>query len=75
MKKFDDNIRDTVKDFKFFLDHIEKLARPLSKEQRRHLNTVLMVQLQMLVALKNASNLGKVTFSAIEDLFFKKKKK
>ncbi len=53
-------IKQTIKDFKFFLSELEKLSKPLSKEQKDSLNTILKSQLTLLVMLKKASNLGAI---------------
>jgi hypothetical protein len=59
-------LKTTIKDFKKYLDHIEILAKPISKEQKKSLDNILKVMLTLLVSLKKSSNLGSVTWDAIE---------
>lgn len=50
---------DTIKDFKTYLDHIDKLSKTLSKEKRKKLENILEVILTLLICMKKSSNLGK----------------
>lgn len=50
----------TIADYKTYLDILEKLAKPLSSEQKEQLNTILTSQLSLLIALKQDSGLGRV---------------
>ncbi len=52
-----------IKDFKLYLDHIDKLSKTLPKNKRADLENILKVQLTLLVSLKKSSGLGKVKFS------------
>lgn len=51
-------INKTIKDYKDYLDVIAILAKPLDDEQKEQLNTILEVQLSLLIALKRDSSLG-----------------
>ena len=51
-----------IKDFKDYLDIIDKLAKKLPAEQKRKLNTILSVMLTFLVSFKRDSKLGSITF-------------
>lgn len=53
----------TIKDFKLYLDHVEKLSKTLPKDKRAELENILRVMLVLLVSLKKTSDLGKVKFS------------
>lgn len=56
-------ISKTIRDYKSYLDGIEKLAKPLDEEQKEQLNTILSSQLTLLVCLKQASHLGSVSLN------------
>jgi len=58
-------LKQTVKDYKFYLDRIEELGLELSKENQEVLENVLSVQLAMLIAFKRDSNLGVTTYSKL----------
>ena len=47
-----------IKDLKTYLDEIERLSKPLDKEQKAELENILSVILTLLISLKKASNLG-----------------
>lgn len=51
-----------IKDFKKYLDIIDKLSKPLDKEQKKQLENILSVMLTLLVSLKQTSKLGITTF-------------
>jgi hypothetical protein len=51
-----------IKDFKLYLDHIDKLSKTLPKIKRADLENILKVQLTLLVSLKKSSELGKAKF-------------
>lgn len=55
-------IKKIVKDFKAYLDGIEKLSRTLSPEKKDELATVLYVMLSLLCAFKRDSGLGRYKF-------------
>lgn len=63
-----------VKDFKIYLDGIEKLSRPLSAGQRIKLNRVLSTILTLLIAFKRNSGLGHVDMGTFFDGKGKRKK-
>lgn len=50
-----------IKDLKLYLDEIERLSKPLEKEQKEQLENILSVVLTLLISLKKASNLGCVS--------------
>lgn len=52
-----------TKDFIFYLKEVDKLSKRLSKEQRDDLENILKVMLTLLVALKQNSNLGKLSIN------------
>lgn len=56
-------LNKTIKDYKDYLDMIAVLAKPLDEDQKEQLNTILEVQLSLLVALKRDSNLGKYSIN------------
>ena len=66
MQKKKTNISSTIKDYKAYLDEIEKLSKPLSYEQKVRLNTILSSQLTLLTSFKKASNLGCVSINFIK---------
>ena len=53
----------TIKDFKTYLDEIDKLSKPLSSKQKRELENVLKVVLSLLICMKRDSGLGDLLFS------------
>lgn len=56
-------VNKTIKDYKAYLDEIAILAKPLDSAQKERLNTILSSQLTLLVYLKQASKMGKVTLN------------
>jgi len=55
-------MKKTINDYKTYLDEIHTLSKALSKDQRKQLETILQVQLTLLVALKKSSHLGDIKF-------------
>ena len=51
-----------VKDFKDYLDIIDKLALKLPPEDKNKLSNILSVMLTLLVSLKRDSHLGSIKF-------------
>lgn len=52
------SVKKVTNDFKKYLDDIELLSRPLDNSQKDDLETILSVQLSLLIAFKLNSNLG-----------------
>lgn len=50
-----------TKDFKAYLDHIDKLSKGLDKRERKELETILGVILTLVISLKHYSGLGSVS--------------
>lgn len=57
------SIKKTVKDFKTYLDGIEEMSKGLDAEQKADLENILAVMLTLLVALKQSSNLGRMSIN------------
>jgi len=51
-----------TKDLIKYLEHLDTLSKPLSKDQRAQLEGILSTILSLLVHLKRSSNLGKTVF-------------
>lgn len=49
-----------ITDLKLYLDHIDKLSKPLSKEQRSRLRIVISTITTLLVGFVKGTRLGKV---------------
>ena len=60
-------LNKTIKDYKAYLDIIATLAKPLDDEQKEQLNTILEVQLSLLIALKRDSHLGKYSINWLDN--------
>lgn len=59
-------LNKTIKDFKDYLDTIATLAKLLDAEQKEQINTILEVQLSLLVALKRDSKLGSYSINWLD---------
>jgi len=59
------NMKKLIKDYKLYLDHIEKLSKDLDKEQMAKLKMILRCQLSLLITLKKGSNLGEISIFSV----------
>lgn len=50
--------KQTIKDFKDYLDFVEKLSEELDEKQQQELNTIFETLLILIIAFKKGSNLG-----------------
>jgi hypothetical protein len=59
------DLQKTIKDYKYYLDEMGELAKPLPKKKQAQLADILATQITLLVALKNHSSLGQTDYSAM----------